>query len=320
MAKQIKTKEEKFEAHIARHLFTLSYDRLHDFYDKGDGILYFVPSGFEPLLIPQNFTDPSKNSLLESATKVFDPLHISLNTKVSAKSNLKVTNPHVFLASNVLAMIGNEKPGEKPPRPLNSFFCYRRKMVPIIKGEDPELDNLLVSKRVAERWSQEPPQIQKIYKDMAQDEKRIHEQKYPFYKYQPTTPKERKRKRFQAKQFIVSPSQMHTEPCQIEAAHQNQKPNNDLSLIEHLPTICGVPTPMQPVNSLFGCDMNIFPNKDKNQSAFVENNSQIEINQNPPFNNHFFSISNQSAITNFIPEDDSFYLYGFDLCNLYNLN
>ncbi|CAG8682004.1 9919_t:CDS:2 [Rhizophagus irregularis] len=70
----------------------VSYDRVQDLYEQNKGTLYFIPEGFEPVLVPND----AKAQLRKAASS-------------NARTKIK-----------------------KPPRPPNAFILYRRAKQPEI--------------------------------------------------------------------------------------------------------------------------------------------------------------------------------------------
>ena len=71
------------------------------------------------------------------------------------------------------------------PRPCNAFMLYRRDHQRIIKENNPELDNNTISKIIGKQWREEDESVKHEYFLKSRAEKRRHEEKYPFYMYQP---------------------------------------------------------------------------------------------------------------------------------------
>ncbi|KAJ3050968.1 hypothetical protein HK097_008061 [Rhizophlyctis rosea] len=84
------------------------------------------------------------------------------------------------------------QPPKNAPRPANCFILYRKKLHGIIAAikvraglSDRTLNNNTISKVVAKIWAGEDEDVRDKYKRFAQEEKEVHNRKYPFYKYRP---------------------------------------------------------------------------------------------------------------------------------------
>ncbi|RKO91831.1 high mobility group box domain-containing protein, partial [Blyttiomyces helicus] len=81
-----------------------------------------------------------------------------------------------------------DRPKAHAPRPSNSFILYRREQHVIIttqyKGIK-AMNNNIISKIVAHMWKLEDPSVKAKYAAKAEEEKRVHQMKYPDYKYCP---------------------------------------------------------------------------------------------------------------------------------------
>nr|GAT55636.1 predicted protein [Mycena chlorophos] len=76
------------------------------------------------------------------------------------------------------------------PRPANAFIIYRAERskaqrVPGSKQGD-------ASQSIATQWKAEPREVRAVYEAKAAEAKRVHEEMYPGYKYQPRRPGEKK--------------------------------------------------------------------------------------------------------------------------------
>lgn len=79
------------------------------------------------------------------------------------------------------------------PRPKNAFILYRQhlhqflfpKDKAMLGSQDSFKTNSLVSREIGRRWRSLSPQEKKHWQDLADNEKELHKEKYPGYKYVP---------------------------------------------------------------------------------------------------------------------------------------
>ncbi|CAJ0826312.1 2286_t:CDS:10 [Entrophospora sp. SA101] len=199
----------------------VSYDKIQDLYEQGKGHFYFIPDGFEPVLVPNDIKDQTVTNLLQSTKPVSTAPNVSrmlLDTDVRLpsyalpctvnnntdndqddnnqdKSTTTTTNagatkkPPLSPSSLLL-------PDKKPPRPPNAFILYRRAKQPsILAKNNGGISNNDVSKEIGKMWHEEPEDIRLKYQKMAETAKQEHMKKYPEYRYKPRRPEEKKRRR-----------------------------------------------------------------------------------------------------------------------------
>ncbi|KAI9498724.1 hypothetical protein BDB00DRAFT_935436 [Zychaea mexicana] len=77
------------------------------------------------------------------------------------------------------------------PRPMNCFLAYRLEKQKQIAAICPGTNHREISKVVAKWWSEEPEVEKQKYRDLAEQDKRIHKEKYPGYKYAPKKKRQR---------------------------------------------------------------------------------------------------------------------------------
>ncbi|KAK4248746.1 mat A-3 [Corynascus novoguineensis] len=68
-------------------------------------------------------------------------------------------------------------------RPRNQFIIYRQWMSSRIHASNPGLTATCISRIVAKTWRAEKPEIKVYFKALADEENRIHKEKYPGYRY-----------------------------------------------------------------------------------------------------------------------------------------
>nr|CAG8515480.1 7111_t:CDS:10 [Entrophospora candida] len=192
-----------------------------DLYEQGKGHFYFIPDGFEPVLVPNDIKDQTVTNLLQSTKPVSTAPNVSrmlLDTDVRLPSyalpctvnnntdndqddnnqdnstttttNAGATKKPPLSPSSLLL------PDKKPPRPPNAFILYRRAKQPsILAKNNGGISNNDVSKEIGKMWHEEPEDIRLKYQKMAETAKQEHMKKYPEYRYKPRRPEEKKRRR-----------------------------------------------------------------------------------------------------------------------------
>nr|CAG8609360.1 9031_t:CDS:2 [Entrophospora candida] len=173
----------------------VSYDRVQDLYEQNKGTLYFIPEGFEPVLVPNDSKAQAVTNLLENAKPV------------SAAPNVPRMLPDTDVRLPSFALpVGVAGPApkstssntknkvKKPPRPPNAFILYRRAKQPGIVAKNQGISNNDVSKEIGRMWHEEPPEVRQKFQRMADAAKQEHMKKYPEYRYRPRRPQERKRR------------------------------------------------------------------------------------------------------------------------------
>lgn len=79
------------------------------------------------------------------------------------------------------------------PRPKNAFILYRQHLHQFLfpkdkaqlGSQDSFKTNSLVSREIGRRWRSLSPEEKKYWQDLANNEKELHKEKYPGYKYVP---------------------------------------------------------------------------------------------------------------------------------------
>ncbi|CAG8484882.1 8905_t:CDS:2 [Ambispora gerdemannii] len=198
--------------------------KLLSLYEQRRGTSYFIPEGFEPVLIPTNGTQqPPANLLLANKSKKTGNSRNSSssnNGSNSASSNNNTTminatpvaSSNVGLSNNVdlkfpsLVLTQAKGPAprggsvskankpKKPPRPPNAFILYRRSKQQSIVAANEGITNNEVSKQVGEMWHKASADEKSHFQQLADAAKMEHMQKYPEYKYRPRRPHEKRRR------------------------------------------------------------------------------------------------------------------------------
>ncbi|CAG8563712.1 865_t:CDS:1 [Paraglomus occultum] len=174
---------------------SVSYDRVQDLYEQRKGTLYFIPEGFEPVLVPNDTKAQTVTNLLETAKQVSAPLNVP---RMLPDTDVRL--PTLALPCGVTGpqSKGNSPNGKskvkKPPRPPNAFILYRRAKQPAIVAKNAGITNNEVSKEIGRMWHEEPLEVRVKFQKMAEDAKQEHMKKYPEYRYRPRRPQERKRR------------------------------------------------------------------------------------------------------------------------------
>uniref|UniRef100_A0A1D1XU84 Mating-type M-specific polypeptide Mc n=1 Tax=Anthurium amnicola TaxID=1678845 RepID=A0A1D1XU84_9ARAE len=210
----------------------ISHDELLSLFEQRKGSQYFIPEGFEPVLIPRGSPLQPVANLLQNGkllSKQQQHHHHQQQLKIQ---NQNAAAPDVVVVNNnkpkssVLPSINNnnqsnsttsdvrfpqlvlarstptpprgsvakaQKP-KKPPRPPNAFILYRRSKQPDIVARNEGISNNEVSKQVGEMWHKEPLEEKMKFQRMADAAKMEHMKKYPEYKYRPRRPHEKRRR------------------------------------------------------------------------------------------------------------------------------
>ncbi|CAI2165120.1 18350_t:CDS:2 [Funneliformis geosporum] len=188
----------------------VSYDRVQDLYEQNKGTLYFIPEGFEPVLVPNDAKAQTVTNLLENAKPVSAAPNVP---RMLPDTDVRL--PSFALPCGVAgpppkASSSNSKTKvKKPPRPPNAFILYRRAKQPGIVARHQGITNNEVSKEIGRMWHEEPAEIRQKFQKMADAAKQEHMKKYPEYRYRPRRPQERKR-RIQPRED--SPSESNASP------------------------------------------------------------------------------------------------------------
>ncbi|CAG8527232.1 2502_t:CDS:1 [Acaulospora morrowiae] len=173
----------------------VSYDKVQDLYDQNKGSLYFIPEGFEPVLVPNDAKATSVTNLLENAKPVSNAPNVS---RMLPDTDVRLPSfalPCGVAGPTPKATSANSKTKvKKPPRPPNAFILYRRAKQPGIVAKNQGITNNEVSKEIGRMWHEEPQDVRLKFQKMADAAKQEHMKKYPEYRYRPRRPQERKRR------------------------------------------------------------------------------------------------------------------------------
>jgi len=209
----------------------ISPDELISLYEQRKGCQYFIPEGFEPVLIPRGSPLQPVANLLQSNKHLHQQLLIQ-KQQLKIQANQNAAAPDVVVVNNnkpnnssIIPPISNQqnssssdvrfpklvlarsaaptpprgsgakaqKP-KKPPRPPNAFILYRRSKQPDIVARNEGISNNEVSKQVGEMWHKEPIEEKMKFQRLADAAKMEHMKKYPEYKYRPRRPHEKRRR------------------------------------------------------------------------------------------------------------------------------
>src|SRR5205814_1283634 len=134
----------------APHFEYVSYDRVQDLYEQRKGHFYFIPEGFEPVLVPNDSKAQTVTNLLENSKPVSNAPNVS---RMLPDTDVRL--PSFALPCGVagpskkdLAPNGKIPKVKKPPRPPNAFILYRRAKQPTIVAQHQGITNNEVSKEI----------------------------------------------------------------------------------------------------------------------------------------------------------------------------
>jgi hypothetical protein len=207
----------------------ISHDELLSLFEQRKGSQYFIPEGFEPVLIPrgsplQPVANLLQNGKLLNHQKQQQQQQLKIQNQNAAAPDVVVVNninnikskasilpnnqtnstssdvrfPQLVLARSTPtpqrgSVTKAQKP-KKPPRPPNAFILYRRSKQPDIVAKNEGISNNEVSKQVGEMWHKEPLEEKMKFQRLADAAKMEHMKKYPEYKYRPRRPHEKRRR------------------------------------------------------------------------------------------------------------------------------
>jgi len=208
----------------------ISPDELLSLFEQRKGSQYFIPEGFEPVLIPRGSPLQPVANLLQNGKSLHQQLLIQKQQQLKLQSNQNAAAPDVVVVNNnkipsilpssssinnqqtsdvrfpklVLARsaaptpprgsVAKAQKPKKPPRPPNAFILYRRSKQPDIVARNEGISNNEVSKQVGEMWHKEPLEEKMKFQRLADAAKMEHMKKYPEYKYRPRRPHEKRRR------------------------------------------------------------------------------------------------------------------------------
>jgi len=210
----------------------ISHDELLSLFEQRKGSQYFIPEGFEPVLIPrgsplQPVANLLQNGKLLNHQKQQQQQHLKIQNQNAAAPDVVVVNninnnkhkasilpsisnqtnstssdvrfPQLVLARSTAptpqrGSVAKAQKPKKPPRPPNAFILYRRSKQPDIVAQNEGISNNEVSKQVGEMWHKEPLEEKLKFQRLADAAKMEHMKKYPEYKYRPRRPHEKRRR------------------------------------------------------------------------------------------------------------------------------
>ncbi|KTW29546.1 uncharacterized protein T551_02162 [Pneumocystis jirovecii RU7] len=152
--------------------------------DENKGAAYFVPHGYQPILVPQNDEDATIQALLDLAVPTVQAVKVQIPLR-------QTLLPHYIIKpckkSKTVKPI-------RPPRPPNAFILYRQNQQAHILRQNANLCNNDVSRIIGNMWNGESPLIKQRFHLLAQKMKEQHRAMYPMYRYCPRKASERKKK------------------------------------------------------------------------------------------------------------------------------
>ncbi|CAG8679174.1 24021_t:CDS:2 [Dentiscutata erythropus] len=221
------TKSSETASKSSSTLRVINQDELRSLFEQRKGSQYFIPDGYEPILIPrdsqlqpvatllqnnkglqqqrslqkqhlkiqqvnQNSAAPGVVVVNKTLTQLVSPINCNMSSITP-----DVRFPHLVLARASTptprggAVTKATKP-KKPPRPPNAFILYRRSKQQAIVAANEGISNNEVSKQVGEMWHKEPLEEKMKFQRQADAAKLEHMRKYPEYKYRPRRPHEKR--------------------------------------------------------------------------------------------------------------------------------
>ncbi|RKP01646.1 hypothetical protein CXG81DRAFT_11716, partial [Caulochytrium protostelioides] len=76
-------------------------------------------------------------------------------------------------------------PIEKVPRPPNSFMTFRMDKQHAVLASYPDANNMDISKIIGAMWRDADPAVKQIYRERAEEGRRLHRERFPGYHYTP---------------------------------------------------------------------------------------------------------------------------------------
>lgn len=172
--------------------------------DENKGTAYFVPHGFQPILVPLDEEDATIKTLLELSGPV-------IQVPVPLKQTLL---PHYIIRHTKRQKAAKQSSIKKPPRPPNAFILYRKNQQAHILRQNANLCNNDVSRIIGSMWNGESPAVKEQFHLLAQEMKEKHRAMYPMYRYCP-------RKASRPKRRTVSPVTEAKSPLSDESTGQD---------------------------------------------------------------------------------------------------
>ncbi|CAG8474151.1 18811_t:CDS:1 [Acaulospora morrowiae] len=199
----------------------ISQDELVRLFEEQKGAQYFIPDGFEPVLIPRGFNlQPiealkglqqqiilQKQQQKIQQTTAQGVANVNSTASTLTKNNNNNNNnstsdvrfPQLVLARAAAAQtprggVVAKTKQKKPPRPPNAFILYRRSKQSDIVAANEGITNNEVSKQIGEMWHRESAAEKQKFQLLADQAKIEHLKKFPDYKYRPRRPHEKRRR------------------------------------------------------------------------------------------------------------------------------
>lgn len=257
----------------------ISHDELLSLFEQRKGSQYFIPEGFEPVLIPrgsplQPVANLLQNGKLLNHQKQQQQLKIQ-NQNAAAPDVVVVNNNNKQKSTTILPNINNnqsntttssdvrfpqlvlarstaptpprgsvakaQKP-KKPPRPPNAFILYRRSKQPDIVAQNEGISNNEVSKQVGEMWHKEPLEEKMKFQRLADAAKMEHMKKYPEYKYRPRRPHEKRRRTKRPNASLNNNNNNANKTNNDNVSNANNNNNNNDCAIDTSPLMNSIST------------------------------------------------------------------------------
>ncbi|CAG8458425.1 1641_t:CDS:2 [Diversispora eburnea] len=212
------------------HFEYFSYDKIQDLYEQRKGHFYFIPEGFEPVLVPNDSQAETVANLLENSRPVSTVPNVP---RMLPDTDICLPSFALPCGVNGQKKDNSSKNGKnkKPPRPPNAFILYRRLKQPSIVASHQGITNNEVSKEIGKMWHEESMEERNKFQKMAEAAKEEHMRKYPEYRYRPRRPQERKR-RGQATTKKQTAQQKQQQSQQLQTSLlSSQHPNPEIEEI-----------------------------------------------------------------------------------------
>lgn len=152
--------------------------------DENRGAAYFVPHGFQPILVPLEGDDATLQRLLDLSTPAM-PVAVPLRQTLL---------PHYVIRPTKRVKTTKQSTVKGPPRPPNAFILYRKNQQAHILQQNAGLCNNDVSRIIGSMWNGESPAVKQRFHLLAQEMKERHRAMYPMYRYCPRKAPRRKRR------------------------------------------------------------------------------------------------------------------------------
>lgn len=164
-------------------LYPYSMKEASQYLDESKGTAYFVPHGFQPILVPQNEEDETIQTLLDLSAP-------AIQVPVPLKQTLL---PHYIIRPSKKQKPAKQASNKNPPRPPNAFILYRKNQQAHILRQNANLCNNDVSRIIGSMWNGESPAVKQRFHLLAQEMKEKHRAMYPMYRYCPRKTQRKRR-------------------------------------------------------------------------------------------------------------------------------